>query len=102
MEAFMIRTAGFVAAAVAAGALGVFAAGPAQAAAGSVSINGKLYDNPTGCLDTGNSFQTIVGNSTDKIIEVHAGRNCSGSVVGRIDPNGITMTPSGGSLLIVE
>ncbi|MQY27929.1 hypothetical protein [Nocardia aurantia] len=97
----MFRTAGFAAAVVAAGAVSVLAAGPSQAADGSVSINGKVYGNPTGCIDTGNSFQTIVGNSTDKVVEVHSGRHCTGPVVGTVDPAGITMVPNG-SLLIVE
>ncbi|MFF0488378.1 hypothetical protein ACWDSJ_00660 [Nocardia sp. NPDC003482] len=97
----MIRTAGFAAAVVAVGAFGVLGAGTAQAAQGTVSINGKLYDNPTGCIDTGNSFQTTVGNTTDKVVEVHAGRNCTGPVIGRVDPNGLALVPNG-SLLIVE
>ncbi|KZM72977.1 hypothetical protein AWN90_29995 [Nocardia terpenica] len=101
MEDLMIRTAGWVAAVAAAGAFAVLAAGPAQAATGEVSINGKVYQNPTGCIDTGNSFQTIVGNTTDKVVEVHAGRNCAGPVVGRVDPAGLTMVPNG-SLLILE
>ncbi|MFI5775558.1 hypothetical protein [Nocardia sp. NPDC051570] len=97
----MIRTAGFVAAVIAAGAFGVLGAGAAQAATGTLGINGKIYDNPTGCVDTGNSLQTIVANSTDKVIEVHAGRSCTGPVVGRIDPNGMTMAPNS-SLLVLE
>ncbi len=97
----MIRTAGFVAAVVAAGAFGVLGAGPAAAAAGTLSINGKLYDNPTGCIDTGNSFQTIVANSTDKLVEVHAGRNCTGPVVAKVEVNGMNVIPNG-SLQIVE
>ncbi|MBF6331439.1 hypothetical protein [Nocardia transvalensis] len=106
----MIRTAGFVAAVAAAGVVGVLSAGAAHAAQGTVSINGTNYDNPTGCIDpasaggnavNGVQLQTIVGNSTDKLVEVYSGRNCTGSVVGKVDPNGVTMVPHG-SLRIVE
>ncbi|MCM6775407.1 hypothetical protein NDR87_15980 [Nocardia sp. CDC159] len=97
----MIRTAGFAAATLVAGAFTVLGAGAAHAAEGTVSINGKLYENPTGCIDTGNSFQTTVGNTTEKVVLVHQGRNCTGPVIGRVDPAGLALVPNG-SLEIVE
>ncbi|MGW0357306.1 hypothetical protein ACWDXV_24180 [Nocardia nova] len=96
----MIRTAGLITAVAAAGAFAVLGAGAAQAAQGTVTVNGQIYNNPTGCIEP-HAYQLTVGNSTDKVIEVHAGRGCTGPVIGKVDPASITMVPRG-SLLIVE
>ncbi|NKY51773.1 hypothetical protein [Nocardia vermiculata] len=96
----MIRTAGLVTAAVAAGVCAVLGAGAANAAQGVVTVNGQEYIDPSGCIEP-QAYQLTVGNSTDKVIEVHAGRGCTGPVIGKVDPAGITMVPHG-SLLIVE
>ncbi|BDT99413.1 MULTISPECIES: hypothetical protein [Nocardia] len=100
----MIRTAGFVGALALAGAAAMLSAGTAQAAVGTLGINGELHADPVGCLNTDGTFYTTfqitVVNSTDRAVTLYSGRDCTGSVVGELPVEKIGYLPKGGSVSV--
>ncbi|MGK8522719.1 hypothetical protein ACRS6B_14670 [Nocardia asteroides] len=100
----MIRTAGFVGALALAGAAAMLSAGTAQAAVGTVTINGEPHVDPVGCLNTDGTFYTTfqitVGNGTDRAITFYSGRDCTGSVLGELPVEKLGYLPKGGSIFV--
>ncbi|MBF6167185.1 hypothetical protein IU486_20875 [Streptomyces gardneri] len=99
----MIRTAGFVGALALAGAAAMLSAGTAQAAVGTVTINGERYEDPVGCLNTDHTttlLQSTIGNSTDRAVTFYSGRDCTGSVLGELQVATLGFLPKGGSILV--
>lgn len=100
----MIRTAGFVGALALAGAAAVLSAGTAQAAVGTVTINGEPHVDPVGCLNTDGTFfstlQVTVGNGTDRPITLHSGRDCTGTVLGELPVEKLGYLPKGSSISV--
>ncbi|MGF6886746.1 hypothetical protein ABIA39_005235 [Nocardia sp. GAS34] len=69
--------------------LAALAAAPAQAATGTVIINGNTYVDPSGCLAFGNATvpQAIADNSSASLT-VYTATNCTGPTTGTVPPGG--------------
>ncbi|MEU7765836.1 hypothetical protein AB0B25_12010 [Nocardia sp. NPDC049190] len=100
----MIRTAGFVGVLALAGAAALLSAGTAQAAVGTVTINGEPHTDPVGCLNTDgtfhSTFQVTIGNGTDRPITLYSGPDCTGQVLGELPVEKLGYVPKGGSFAV--
>ncbi|MBV2156461.1 hypothetical protein [Kitasatospora sp. SUK 42] len=64
---------------------------PAQAATGSLVVNGVLHENPPrGCYAT--SSPVFIENFTDSTVLVHAAANCQGPVTAEVGPDSFKQT----------
>ncbi|MFF0297679.1 hypothetical protein ACFYS8_01620 [Kitasatospora sp. NPDC004615] len=58
---------------------------PAQAATGTLIVNGVAHHNPArGCYST--TSPVTITNFTDSAVLVHAAANCQGPVTAEVDP----------------
>ncbi|KAI8089133.1 uncharacterized protein BX664DRAFT_332262, partial [Halteromyces radiatus] len=71
-----------------------------EACNGEILVNGQVYIDPTGCLDTGYPTEAIVENRCDKVLQVYTDINCLGSVAGKVDPGQSLEVPNGSILVL--
>ncbi|GAA0296298.1 hypothetical protein GCM10010302_38740 [Streptomyces polychromogenes] len=95
------RRAGKAVGACAAAALLALAApaGTAQAATGTLSIDGTEHEDPSGCYRLGDFAPPKVVNETDGVAWVWSGTDCDGQVTQQID-SGTAAIGRGRSLFI--
>lgn|GEM_PF-4590030 len=67
----------------------VLAAAPAQAATGTVDIDGATYENPSGCLAFGDAtIPQAIANNTGVTLTVYSATDCTGVTKGTVPPGG--------------
>ncbi|MFC7328842.1 hypothetical protein [Marinactinospora rubrisoli] len=70
--------------------LALTAAGPAQAASGTLILNGRAIANPQGCYDS-EPRPLRIENRTNQVVIVHGLPGCGGPIRGFVEPGQTTV-----------
>ncbi|WP_181786325.1 hypothetical protein [Streptomyces phytophilus] len=81
------------------GALALGLAGSAAAAQGTLVLDGRQYQNPSGCYDS-TRWPLRVANNTDQSVVIYNGKDCGGRVVDVVRPGGQSVSEFGGSVYV--
>ncbi|WP_329371394.1 hypothetical protein OG896_33610 [Streptomyces sp. NBC_00669] len=73
----------------------------AQAAAGTLIVDGRAYQNPQGCYDS-NRWPLTVDNQTDQPVVVYSGPHCSGDLLRIVGPGERAVSEFGQSVLVPD
>jgi hypothetical protein len=71
----------------------------ANAASGTLDLNGKRIPNPSGCYNS-DRFPTSIGNQTDAPVLVFDQRDCAGRVIEVVPPSGRTVSEFAQSVFV--
>jgi hypothetical protein len=95
----MRRAATVLGSLAAAGVLALSLSGSAWAASGTLIINGRAYNNPSGCYNS-DRWPLSVANHTDAPAVISEGQGCSGEQLDTVFPGDSTVSEFGGSVYI--
>ncbi len=69
--------------------LAALASGPAQAATGTIDIDGATYENPSGCIAFGDAtIPQAIANNSSVSLTVYSATDCTGQRKGTVPPGG--------------
>ncbi|MCP2257543.1 hypothetical protein LX15_001228 [Streptoalloteichus tenebrarius] len=80
-------------------AAAVTAPGPAEAAQGTLVVDGKRHQDPSGCFAS-EQYPMTIANNTDSMASVFDDAECSGTMVALIPPGGGGVFQYGSSVQI--
>ncbi|MVU83128.1 hypothetical protein GPX89_38555 [Nocardia sp. ET3-3] len=97
-----LRIAGVLGAAAVAGMVAVLVPGIAGASTGTLTSNGRVLVDPTGCVSimVTDMDTTVVSNGTDQDATFYASHDCSGDPLGTVAAGNSGTPPMAGSFSI--